>query len=123
MTFYRLSNLAGRYNCDLALYEIDKCKKDTLVFDGDNCVGNALYFSFKFKGEPRKTIINKVVEYKFHLHAHKGTGFNTWIIINTLRCDKHIVDNIKNGKSVISLRIFNGYIENIKKQSPHYLFF
>ena len=29
-------------------------KKDALVFDGDTCVGNALGFLLKFKGEERK---------------------------------------------------------------------
>ena len=40
--FYRLSKLAGLYNRDLTLDEIDKCKKDTIAFDGDNCVVKAL---------------------------------------------------------------------------------
>ena len=44
MTFYRLSKLAGRYKRDLTPYEKDKSKKDILVFDGDNCVSNALDF-------------------------------------------------------------------------------
>ena len=43
-TFYRLNKLAGRYNRDLTPYEVEKSKKDTLVFDGDNCVSNALDF-------------------------------------------------------------------------------
>ena len=42
--FYRLSKLAGRYNRDLTLDEIDKYKKDTSAFDGDNCVEKALDF-------------------------------------------------------------------------------
>ena len=36
--FYRLSKLAGRYNRDLTQDEIHKCQKDTIAFDGDNCV-------------------------------------------------------------------------------------
>ena len=35
--FYRLSNLAGRYNRDLTPSELEKCRKDTIAFDGDNC--------------------------------------------------------------------------------------
>ena len=62
MTFYRLSKLAGRYSRDSTPYEIDKCKKDTLVFDGEYCINNALDFILEFKGEPRKSIINKIVE-------------------------------------------------------------
>ena len=53
-SFYRLSKIAGRYNRDLTPYEMDKCKKDTIVFDGDNCVGNVLGFCLKLKGEEKK---------------------------------------------------------------------
>ena len=49
--FYRLSKLARRYNRDLTSDEIDKCKKDTTTFDGDNCVEKALDFCLKLKGE------------------------------------------------------------------------
>ena len=38
--FYRLSKLAGRYNRDLTHDEREKCKKDTIAFDGDNCAEN-----------------------------------------------------------------------------------
>ena len=45
-------------------------------------------------------------------------------ILNNLRCDKHIVgDIIKNGKSIIELKVFNGYIEKNNKQIPQYLHF
>ena len=62
ISFYRLSKLAGRYNRDLAPNELEKCRKDTIVFDGDNCVEKALNFCLKLKGEERKTVNNKVVE-------------------------------------------------------------
>ena len=65
ISFYRLSKLAGRYNRDLTPYETEKCKKDINVFDGDNCVNNALDFCLKLKGEERKTINIKLVEYNF----------------------------------------------------------
>ena len=81
--FYRLSKLAGKYNRDLTPYELEKCKKDTIAFDGDNCVTNALDFCLKLKGEKRK-IKNEIVEYNLQLHAHNGSGFDTWIILNNL---------------------------------------
>ena len=96
-------------------YEKDKCKKDTLVFDGDNCVSIALDFLLKLKGEERK-VKNRIVEANLQLHAHNGSGFDAWIILNNLPCDKHIVDIIKNGKDMISLRVFNGYIYNGKNK-------
>ena len=47
--FYRLSKLAGRYNRDLTPSELEKCRKDTTAFDGDNCVEKALDFCLKLK--------------------------------------------------------------------------
>ena len=80
-------------------------------------------FCLKLKGEERKTVKYKIVEYNFQLHAHNGFGFVTWIILNNLPFDKLVVDNIKNGKGIISLRVFNGYIYNGKKQIPQCLIF
>ena len=121
--FYRLNNLAGRYIRDLTPDELEKCRKDTIAFDGDDCVSKALDFCLKLKGDERK-FENKIVEYNLQLHAHNGSSFDTWIILKNLRCDKHIVgDIIKNGKGIIEMKIFNGYIEENKKQIPQYLHF
>ena len=78
-------------------------------------------FLLKFKEEDHK--FNKeIVEYNLQLNAHNGSGFATWIISKNLLCDKHIVDIIKTGKGIISTKVFNGYIQNNKKQIPQYLF-
>ena len=66
---------------------------------------------------------NKIVEYDLQLHAHNAGGFVTWIILNNLPCDKHIVDNIENGKVIISSRVFNVYLYNGGKQLRQYLVF
>ena len=121
--FYRLGNLSGRYNLDLTPDELEKCRKDTIAFDGDNCVEKALDFCLKLKGEERKDK-NKSVKYNLQLHAHNGSGFDAWIILNNLSCDRHIVGEIiKNGKGIIKLKVFNGFIEKNKKQIPQYLHF
>ena len=52
--FYRLSKLAGKYNRDLTCDEIDKFKKDTIAFDGNNCFEKASDFCLKWKGEEYK---------------------------------------------------------------------
>ena len=93
MTKYRLSKSAGRYDRNLTPYEIEKCKRDTLVFDGVFCVNNALDFLIKLKGEER-TVNKKIVEYNLQLHAYNGSGFDIWIILNNFPCDKHIFDNV-----------------------------
>ena len=46
-----------------------------------------------------------------------------WILLNNLPCDKHIVDIIKNGKRIIELEMYIGYIEKNNKQIPQYLHF
>ena len=79
--------MTGRYSGDLTLYGIEKHKKDTLIFDGDNCNSNALEFLLKFKGEKR-LIKNKIVEYHLQLHAYNGSEFDTWIILNNLVINK-----------------------------------
>ena len=102
--------------------ELDKCRKDTIAFDGDNCVRKTLDFCLKWKGEERK-VKNKIVEYNLQLHAHNGSRFVTWIVLNNLPCDKHIVDIIKNGKKIIELKVLNGLIQKNNKQIPQYLHF
>ena len=109
MTFYRLSKIAGRYERDPTQKELQKSIKDTIAFSGDDCVNNALDYLLKLKGEERK-VKNKIVEYNLQMHAHNGSGFDTWIVLNNLPCDKHIVDIIKNGKGIIELKVFNGLI-------------
>ena len=68
MTFYRLSKIAGRYNRDPTKEELQKSINDTISFAGEYCVGNALDFLLKFKGEERK-VNNKIVDYNLQLHA------------------------------------------------------
>ena len=114
MTFYRLSKIAGRYERDPTQEDLKKSIDDTLDSAGDNCIGNALDFCLKFKGEERK-VKNKIVEYNLQMHAHNGSGFDTWIVLNNLPCDKHIVDIIKNGKSILELKLFNGMIHKNNK--------
>ena len=99
--FYRLSKLSGRYDRDLTPDELEKCKKDTIDFYGDNCVSKFLDFCLKLNGEEGK-VKNRIVEYNLQLHAHNGSGFDTWIKLNNLGCDKHIVNIIKNGKALLN---------------------
>ena len=123
MTFYRVSKIASRYNRDPTPEELQKSIDDTIAFSGDNCINNALDYLLKFKGEERK-VNNKIVEYNLQLHAHNGSGFDTWIILNNLPCDRHIVgDIIKNGKGIIELKVFKGLIYKNNKQIPQYLHF
>ena len=94
LCFYRLSILVGRYNRDFTLDEKDEGKKDTIAFDGDNCVEKALDFCLKLKREQYKDKKGKFLEDNLQIHAHNVSGFDTWIVLNIIACDKRIV-NIK----------------------------
>ena len=122
MTFYRLSKIAGRYDRDSTQEELQKSIDDTIAFVGDNCIGNALDFCLRLQGDERR-VKNKIFEYNLQMHAHNGCGFDTWIILNNLPFDKHIVDIIKNGKGIISLKVFNDLIYKNNKQISQYLLF
>ena len=111
ISFYRLSKVSSRYNRDLTPYELEKFKKDAITFDGDYCIETASDFCLKLKGEEGK-LKNKIVECNLQFHAHNGSGFDTWVVINNLPCDKRLVKIVKNGKGIIELKVFNGYIGN-----------
>ena len=98
MIFYRLSKIAGKYIRDLPPYEREKRKKDSFVFDSDNCTKNVLDFLIELKGEEDK--FKKIFEYNLHFHAHGGSSFDTWIILSNLPCDKHFVDKLKKRKAL-----------------------
>ena len=59
ISFYRISKLAGRYNRELSQYELENCRNDTFVFDGDDCIVKALDFLLKLKNEECK-VKNKI---------------------------------------------------------------
>ena len=44
MTLHRISKIASKYDRDFTPYEIEKSKKGIFLFDGDNCISNALDF-------------------------------------------------------------------------------
>ena len=80
------------------------------------------------KGEPKKINRNGrefIAEYDLKLIAHNGSGFDTWIILNNLPEGCKIMNMIKNGKGIISLKIFNGMVDvkSNSKGKPQYLTF
>ena len=71
-------------------------------------------FVLKFKGEPKK-IKNKTVIYNLYLLAHKGSGFDSYVVINNLTQRRTVVSLIKNGSGIVSLELFNGYVNQLEK--------
>ena len=54
MTSSRLNKMDARYERDPTQEELKKSINDTLSFEGDNSISNALDFLLNFRGEERK---------------------------------------------------------------------
>ena len=118
---YKLSKLSGKYHRDISEKEYQKCLNDCVVFKGTDCVNEMLDHVLSYKGEPKK-IKNKIVEYNLYLIAHNGSGFDSYVVLNNLPQWRSVVKLIKNGTGIVSLKIFNGYVDPVKK-IPQYVHF
>ena len=104
--------------------EFDTCKKDCIVFDDNDCITKVLDYLWSLNGEPKRLIDDKVVEYRLRIHAHNGSGFDVWIILNNLTWERDICKIIKSGKGIFSINIFTGYVINDKNKSlPQCVYF
>ena len=54
--------------------------------------------------------------------AHNGSGLDTYFALNNLPQWRRVVHMIENGSGIISLKIFNGYIDENNK-IPQYVHF
>ena len=67
-----------------------------------------------FVGEVKK-IINKIVEYNLYLIAQDEFGFDSYVVLNNSPEWQSVVNLIKNGAGIVSLKIFSGYVDERKK--------
>ena len=74
-----------------------------------------------YKGEPKK-VKKKIIEYNLYLIAQNGSGFDSFVVLNNLPKWRSVVKLIKKGAGIVSLQIFNGYIDPVKK-IPQYVHF
>ena len=117
---YRLSKISGKYYRDISEKEYQKCLNDCIVFNGLDNINKMLDYVLQFKGEPKR-INNKIVKYNLYLIAHKGSGFDSYVVLNNLP-QWRTFKLIKNGSGIVSLKIFNGYVDQNKK-IPQYVHF
>ena len=47
--------------------------------------------------------------------AHNGSGFDSYVVLNNLPQWRSIVKPVKDGAGIISLKLFNGYVDQNKK--------
>ena len=111
---YRLSKISGKYYRDISEKEYQKCLNDCIVFKGLDNINKILDYVLQFKGEPKR-INNRIVKYNLYLIAQKGSGFDSYVILNNLPQWRTVVSLIKNGSDIVSLKIFNGYADPVKK--------
>ena len=115
---FRLSKLSGKYYRDISEKEYQKCLNDCIVFKGLDNINKMLDYVLQYKGE-RKRINNKIVKNNLYLIAHKGSGFDSYVVLNKLPQWRTVKLN-KNGTGIVSLKIYNGYIDQNKK-IPQYV--
>ena len=115
---YRLSKISGKFYQEISEKEYQNCLNDCIVSKGLDNINKMLDYVLQFKGEPKR-ISNKVVKYKLYLIAHKRNGFDSYVVLNNLP-KWRTFKLIKNGSGIVSLKIFNGYVDQNKK-IPQYV--
>ena len=120
LLFLYTKKTSGKYNREITQREYEKRKNDCFVFKGTDRINDRLDHVLQFKGEAKNSI--KIVEYNLYKLAHNGSGFDSYVVINNLPQWRTVVSLIKNGSGVLSLRIFNDYVDQNKK-IPQYVHF
>ena len=111
---YKLSKISGKFHRDISEQEYQKCLIDFVVFKEIDCINEMLDHVLSFKGDPEK-IKYKIVEYFLFLLAHKRSGVESYVVSNNLPQWRSIVSLNKIGAGIVSLKLFNGYVDPIKK--------
>ena len=111
---YKLSKISGKYHRDISQQEYQKCLNDCVFFKGTECINEMSDHVLLFKGEPKK-VRNKIVEYYLYLITHNGSDFDSYVVLKNLPQWRSVVKLIINGAGTISLKIFNGYVDQNKK--------
>ena len=117
----RLSKTSGKNNQGITQREYQKCRKDCIVFKGADSINEMIDYVLQFKGEAKK-VNSKVVKYNLYLLAHKASGVDGFVVLKNLPQWRTVVSLIKNGSSLVSLKVFSGHVHQ-KKKIPQYVQF
>ena len=120
-SIYRLSKLSCIYNRDITKRDYEKCKEDCIVFKETDSINEMLHHVLQFKGEPKR-VNNKIVKYNLKILALKGSSFDSYVVSNNPPQWRTAVSLIPNGLDIVSLELFNGYVDPVKKIPPSVLF-
>ena len=64
----------------------------------------------------------KIVDCNLYLIAHNGSGFDSYVVLSPLPQWRSVVNLIKNGAGIVSLKTINGYVDPVK-EIPQYVLF
>ena len=109
---YDVNRLHDKWDRDLTPDELVMERKNVLIFDASNgnCVMNMLkYISENYDGDER-TYIDKdgdeiISSYRLLLVAHNSSGFDSWVVLNSLVKEITYLKIIKTARGLISLSI------------------
>ena len=107
---YNVNRLKDKWDEDLTPDELIIEKENVTVFDASNgnCIMNMIkYISENYNGDER-TYIDKdgdeiVSSYRLLLVAHNSSGFDSWVVLNSLIKDITELKIIKTARGLISL--------------------
>ena len=107
---YDVNRLRDRWHRELTNNELVIERKNVTVFNASNgnCIMNTLkYISENYDGDER-TYIDKdgdeiVSSYRLSLVAHKSSGFDSWVVLNSLVKELTDLKIIKTARGLISL--------------------
>ena len=127
---YDVNRLKDKWDRDLTPDEIILERKNVTVFDASigNCVMNMLkHFSENYEGDER-TYIDKdgneiISSYKLLLVAHNSSGFDSWVVLNSLIKDITDLKIIKTARGLISLSFRCGFEVVNTCEVPQYVKF
>ena len=113
---YDVNRLHDKWDRDLTPDELVMERKNVLIFDASNgnCVMNMLkYISENYDGDER-TYIDKdgdeiISSYRLFLVAHNSSGFDSWVVLNSLIKDITELKIIKTARGLISLSFRCGF--------------
>ena len=122
--------MRDRWHRDLTSNELVIERKNVTVFDASNgnCIMNMLkYISEKYEGDER-TYIDKdgdeiISSYRLLLVAHNSSGFDNWVVLNSLVKDITELKIIKTARGLISLSFRCGFKIVNKVEVPQYVKF
>ena len=127
---YDVNRLHDKWDRDLTPDELVIERKNVTIFDASNgnCIMNMLkYISENYDGDER-TYIDKdgdaiISSYRLLLVAHNSSGFDSWVVLNSLIKDITELKSIKTARGLISLSFRCGFKTINTVEVPQYVKF